>query len=147
MTMARKEPSSAALYAARLAKAYPALSAYSAASLAHELCSIERAQRRHAERACSGADGGYVRRRHASIERDGMDRVGMLLIEHDPVAEERAGKRVAGRVRAWQGNLRNLVVDTIGASIPKEHGVEITLEHDPRGSVLLVRLPGEADAS
>lgn len=55
------EPKPAALLAARIAKSYPTLSAYSAATLAEELCRIERAQHRHAERCCNGEDGGYVK--------------------------------------------------------------------------------------
>ena len=43
--MSTREPSAAAILAARIAKAYPSLSAYSAALLADELCRIERAQR------------------------------------------------------------------------------------------------------
>lgn len=139
-----KEPSDAAMFAARLAKAYPTLSAYSAASLAHELCAIERAQRRHAERACSGEDGGYTKRMVTG--RSGVaSEWNSYAIVHDPVAEERAAKRVAGRVLSWACK----VASRQGLSFDdaKQIAQIVTLEHDPSGRVLLLQLPGEADAS
>lgn len=168
--MARKEPSSAALYAARLAKAYPTLSAYSAASLARELCSIERAQRTHATRQCNGPrdplDGpncpaGYVKLRPLNKGETADRRLcpaGMTW-EHDPVAGERAGRRIARQVNAWRRKLATLhqhayepprrpqsVHDGIVAAKAAELST-ITLQDDPRGRVLLLQLPGEADAS
>ncbi len=97
--MAKREPSGEALLSARLARAYPTLSAYSAARLAQELCSIERAQRRHAERCCSGEDGGYVRIRALGRDDDNAGRP--IVREHDPEAEARAEKRIAAKVAAW----------------------------------------------
>ena len=87
--MTTKKTRGEAVLAARLAKAYPSLSAYSAATLAEELCHIERAQRRHAERCCSGEVGGYVKR---------GDR---MRWEHDPDAERKAGERIERKVRTW----------------------------------------------
>lgn len=136
-----KEPQDATLLAARIARAYPALSAYSAATLAEELCRIERMQRRHAERCCSGSDGGYVRWRSLAREDDnaGSPRV----LEHDPVAEERAGKRIDRHVSAWVDTLAERQTGNRGAITAAPL---IELEGDPRGAVLKVRLPGEAEA-
>lgn len=141
--MARKEPSDAAMIAARLAKAYPSLSAYSAASLAHELCSIEKAQRRHAERCCSGEDGGYVKRGRPITGYGAMGANARTCAVHDPVAEERAGKRVEQQRERWTGKL----IDLLRGDRSGQGFVNVTLQDDPRGRVLLLQLPGEADAS
>lgn len=144
----KREPSDAALYAARLARAFPILSTYSAASLAEDLCRIERAQRRHAERCCSGADGGYVRR-VAAVLKGGPSHG--TLVEHDPDAEARAGERIKRRVAVWRSRLLDLqaggkALDPLTQRrLWSEHEVE--LEGDPRGPVLLLRLPGEAEPS
>lgn len=131
-----REPKSPTVLAARLARAYPMLSAYSAACLAEELCSIERAQRRHAERCCSGADGGYVRWIRGLSEGDNI----VHRPIHDPDAEERARKRVRDRCSRWVGAV------TVRASVCFDDGPKVTLQGDPRGAVLTVRLPGEAEA-
>lgn len=151
-----REPSPAALYAARLARAYHSLSAYSAASLAHELDAIERAQHRHAERCCSGEDGGYVK----PGKIDGKDYVfkpGRAMaspcLVHDPEAEARVGERIARRVGRWRDRLCHLA--TTGQHAPNgiamaeaqakvNDGNRVTLQDDPRGRVLLLQLPGEA---
>lgn len=164
--MSTREPSAAAIIAARIAKAYPSLSAYSAASLADELCRIERAQHRHAERCCSGADGGYVRKRDfAKIAVfDGKaprgttewrkDSSGRWEVEHDPAAEKRAARRVERRIERWCLNLAecrhpHLVGDARSMAIATAacmHRAVVTTQGDPRGAVLLVRFPGETEA-
>jgi hypothetical protein len=146
--MSRREPPGVAMLAARLARAFTALSAYSAAVLATELCAIERAQRRHAERCCCGEDGGYVRivGRCAGCGEDwpcSVDgnraayRPDIAAAHHyasrrvhDPEAEERAGKRIQRRLQRLQ----------------ELHSFGAILEHDPRGRVLLIQLPGDAEA-
>lgn len=132
--MSRREPSDVAILAARIMRAWPSLSPYSCASLADELCAIERAQRRHAERCCSGADGGYVKRGRP-ITGYGVNAT--TVATHDPEAEQRAGDRIKGRVRGWL------------ASVPEALACVATIElqNDPRGRVLLLRLPGEQEAS
>lgn len=150
--MSRKEPAPVAILSARIMRAYPSLSAYSAASLATELCAIERAQHRHAERCCSGADGGYVRKHKVtalvgigdSLRRDDM--------EHDPVAEERADHRIETTLGRWRLHLASLVASSLGHDIVamSEHDIMATAaplwtdrEGDPRGCVLKVQFPGE----
>lgn len=133
--MTTKEPSGAAQLAARLARAYPSLSAYSSATLAEELCAIERAQRRHAERCCSGEDGGYVRLRNPQF--------GMVSREHDPDAEARAEKRIQHRRNEWLHRLQERTSSPLPMGMC---GVSITLQDDPRGPVLLLQLPGEGEA-
>lgn len=135
--MTIKEPKAATMLAARLARAYPSLSAYSAATLAEELCAIERAQRRHAERCCSGEDGGYVRRV--------LHPLTPPTVEHDPGAEERAGKRIDRRCSRWLARLGDLCGCNEGLADDPTSDM-IDLEGDPRGAVLKVRLPGEAEA-
>jgi hypothetical protein len=151
--MRHKEPPPVAILAARLMRAYPSLSPYSAASLAVELCAIERAQHRHAERQCSGEDGGYVKLRNRTPERDGplalAGRLGGLVAEHDPVAEERAGERIARRVFRWKANVWDRAIGPAPGDPAGTSGVvvcDITLHGDPRGAVLKLRLPGEAEA-
>lgn len=142
-----KEPKSATMLSARLARAYPSLSAYSAATLAEELCRIERAQHRHAERCCSGADGGYTQ----TIWRTDDEGRNVATQIHDPDAEARAGVRIYERFRKWKQRLAGL------GGIAKREGLEaqpletltgssVELTLDPRGAVLKVRLPGEAEA-
>lgn len=122
-----KEPTDQAMLAARLARAYPALSPYSAASLAVELCRIERAQRRHAERCCSGEDGGYV------------TWFGSKLV-HDPNKQDREARRVQTSCTKWIGQV------CARAVVAFDDGPQVTLQGDPRGPVLLVRLPSEPEA-
>lgn len=136
-----REPSPATLYAARLARAYPSLSSYSAASLAHELHAIERAQHRHAERCCSGEDGGYTKWERPS-------KGAALLKVHDPEAEARAERRISLRLRAWQAEICNRQIDSIDGTdkpLPTFDLALVTLHYDPRGRVLLLQLPGEAE--
>lgn len=158
-----KEPTDEALVAARLARAFPALLAYSAAGMAVELCGIERAQRRHAERCCNGEDGGYVRIRPLG------NAGGPIVREHDPDAEERAAKRIDAQVDKWTNRLGELLVSAAGRPLPihirgnaagdkRRRGeamadvrmavsdVVVDLQGDPRGAVLLLRLPGDAEA-
>lgn len=145
--MTRREPSDDAVLSARLMRAYPSLSPYSAASLATELCAIERVQRRHAERCCSGEDGGYVQ---LVVKDRGMHdgyRCHRTVAEHDPDAERRAGERIERKVEAWKSDLRGRLIATHGYYSPQEHGYAIELQGDPRGRVLLLRLPGETEAS
>lgn len=112
-----REPKWSTGMAAMLARRCPRLSPYAAAVLAEELGRIERAQHRHAERCCSGEDGGYVR-----YDAERKCRV------HDPEAEERAGERIRRRL---QRALRRFEV---GA-------VRCELLGDPRGAVLTVEFP------
>lgn len=141
-----KEPAPVAILAARLQRAYPSLSPYSAASLAEELSRIERAQRRHAERCCSGADGGYVRKRKVVALAGIADPLRRDDVEHDPAAEQRAGKRLETRVVRWVNRLvayhDNGPVNTLPVA---DRNPTIELQGDPRGPVLLVQLPGETE--
>jgi hypothetical protein len=132
----RTDPAPVAILAARIMRAYPSLLPFSAASLATELCAIERAQRKHAERCCSGADGGYVKHR--------LGAQGWVTV-HNPDAEERAGERIAQRVTAWGD--RCLELWSKGNPRTAWNRPTIELQGDPRGHVLLVRLPGETEAS
>lgn len=136
-----KEPKAATMLSARLARAYPSLSAYSAATLAEELCAIERAQRRHAERCCSGVDGGYVK----TIFRVADDGSFVTSQIHDPDAEERAGKRIDWRCSRWLARLGELCGCNEGLADDPTSDM-IDLDGDPRGAVLKIRLPGEAEA-
>lgn len=140
--MTRREPPDVAILAARIMRAWPALSPFSCASLADDLCSIERAQRRHAERCCSGADGGYVRR--VGVAWLGTSRTGRASLEHDPEAEQRAGERIGRRIAAWRNRVADLHPPTRDA-VPMlwVADCDIELQHDPRGPVLLLRLPQE----
>ena len=152
--MATRDPSPVAILAARLQRAYPALSPYSAASLAEDLARIERAQRRHAERCCSGADGGYVK--HAPLPHN--CNMGPILV-HDPIAEERAGRRIVSALTRWKTEVSHRLVPAgIGApdgSFYREDMIRhasdlssrIELHGDPRGPVLKLRLPGETEAT
>ena len=154
--MSTREPNPVAILAARIMRAYPSLSPYSAASLAEELAAIERAQRRHAERCCSGADGGYVRRIIPAAARafGCVTTPGGTYVEHDPNAEQRAGQRIERMVERWCINLAecrhpNLIGDARSMAIATAacmHRSIVTTQGDPRGPVLLVRLPGEAEA-
>lgn len=149
-----KEPASATVLAARIQRAYPTLSPYSAATLAEELCRIERAQRRHAERCCSGEDGGYVKRVRSEMhhKQDALDaRMGRAAplaatIIHDPEAERRAGERIGNALERWR-SLRTLFM---GFGMPRDaiapEQPVIELDGDPRGAVLKVRFPGESEA-
>lgn len=167
--MTTKEPKDAVILAARIARAYPSLSAYSSATLAEQLCAIERMQRRHAERQCSGADGGYTKlrsqeeRNRAFYEARAQGRpcaTRECLVEHDPEAEERAGKRIANKAARWLHTLKDrgtffewtisnpdLLFKHRDHKADTWHRCTIELQHDPRGAVLLVRLPGETEAS
>jgi hypothetical protein len=124
-----------------MARAFPSLSTYSAAVLAGELVTIERAQRRHAERCCSGADGGYVR-----VQLDKRATAcGTDVLVHDQDAEDRAGKRIYKRALAW----RERIIahhDQRGGTLYKTSDIDVHLHGDPRGCVLTVRLPGEGGA-
>ena len=111
-------------YAARLARAYPNLSSYAAASLATELDAIERAQHRHAERCCSGADGGYVTFNGGRPEPT-----------HDADAEMRAGNRIDRRLAKWTERL---------AELSDGGTATIELRNYPRGRVLVATFAGEA---
>ena len=153
--MATRDPSPVAILAARLQRAYPALSPYSAASLAEDLGKIERAQRRHAERCCNGADGGYV----VAVRNGWGGSKPQVTIEHDPVAEERAGRRIVSALTRWKTEVSHRLVPAgIGApdgSFYREdmirHASELSsrieLHGDPRGPVLKIRLPGETEAA
>lgn len=120
-------------YAARIARAYPKILPMRCASLACALAKIERAQHRHAERACCGEDGGYVR---AIPGRPiGMGVYTKHNVEHDPAAEERARNRVVLAATRWG----HAVGDAGGSgTLPR-----VVLYYDPRGCVLDLRLPGE----
>jgi hypothetical protein len=128
----KHEPQPVAILAARIMRAYPSLSAYSAASLATELCAIERAQQRHAERCCNGADGGYTRRVTSMLGSK------LATVEHDPDAEQRAGALVWHKVGNWLRRCGEL-------SGTHPNSSTIRLQDDPRGRVLLLQLPGEAE--
>jgi hypothetical protein len=154
-----KDPQDATVLTVRLARAFPSLSVYSSATLAESLCGIERAQRRHAERCCSGESGGYVQWHR---EPKGAPwPVGMChpaVARHDPEAEERAGQRIARKVAQWLRRLGELHPDNafvldagrlqVKAGVAWREtvaDVRIELQHDPRGAVMLLRLPGEAE--
>lgn len=139
--MSTHEPAPVAILAARIMRAYPSLSPYSAASLATELSAIERAQRRHAERCCSGEDGGYVMRA-SGVHLARRSRTGTVIV-HDPDAEQRAGQRIAQQAVNWNVRLHELLG---GGPLVVNNCPKIELQGDPRGPVLLVRLPGEAEA-
>ena len=149
--MSTREPNPVAILAARIMRAYPSLSPYSAASLAEELAAIERAQRRHAERCCSGADGGYVKRGRP-ITGYGVNAITCAI--HNPDAEKRAARRVERRIERWCLNLAecrhpHLVGDARSMAIATAacmHRAVVTTQGDPRGPVLLVRFPGETEA-
>lgn len=126
------------------ARAYPSLSSYSAATMAEELCRIERAQRLHATRCCSGADGGYVRRTWET-NCDGVPNCENT--RHDPEAEERAAARIDKRIADWLRRLRLRCLLELRGGNAGDATVSIELQHDPRGRVLLIRLPGEAEPS
>lgn len=137
--MTRRDPPDVAILAARLARAYHAsLSSYSCASLSVELCAIERAQRRHAERSCNGDYDRSPDPRHVASNIE----VG--------IAEQRAGERIARRIKEWQKRRKGLLDLTgkVGADAARWDlpDVPITLQGDPRGPVLLLRLPGEPEA-
>jgi hypothetical protein len=150
-----KEPPGVAILAARLQRAYPALNPYQCANLAVDLCAIERAQHRHAERQCSGADGGYVRRKdfaklavfdgkepRGTTEWHRDPGSGRWIVEHDPEAEERAEERIAKRVAQWRTQLGE-----IAGPISRDWSdFNIERQGDPRGAVLLLQLPGESEA-
>lgn len=150
-----RDPSPVAILAARLQRAYPALSPYSAASLAEDLAKIERAQRRHAERCGSGEDGGYVRLK----THDEHAKSPSTYVVHDPVAEERAGQRIVSALTRWKTEVSHRLVPAgIGApdgSFYREDMIRhasdlssrIELHGDPRGPVLKIRLPGEDEAT
>lgn len=140
-----REPSPVAVLAARLQRAWPSLSCYSCAALADELHRIERAQRRHAERCCSGEDGGYVRPKKGPAPDGCQPR---CWVDHDPEAENRAGERIARRLASWHRRIEELAGRRVGAGKTGGHLVErpeSELCGDPRGAVLLLRLPGEPD--
>ena len=132
--MTHREPPDVAILAARIMRAYPSLSAYSAASLAAELCAIERAQRRHAERCCN-AD---YRKPGKPIT--GYGRNATACAVHDPAAEERVGARIARQRSRWYAR-----AEEWGATVNGRTSIE--LRDDPRGRVLLAHFPGEAEAS
>lgn len=141
--MSRREPPDVAILAARLMRAWPSLSPYSCAHLATELCAIERAQRRHAERQCNGEDGGYVRAVNVAW-------LGGRRVEHNPEAEQRAGNRIARRVFRWKEEAWKRAIGKAAGDPAGTSGImvcDIELQGDPRGSVLLLRLPGEKEAS
>jgi hypothetical protein len=127
-----------AVMSARIARAYPLLNPNQAALLAKELCAIERAQRRHAVRVRRGKDGVRECREFAPG-------CAIPVVEHDPETEERAGKRIEQRVQRWYARVDSLTP-------PKTErdplfACNVDLQGDPRGRVLLVRFPGEAEAS
>jgi len=144
---AHREPPNVAILSARIARAFPTLSAYSAATLADDLGRIERAQHRHAERCCNGSDGGYVK-----LQLDKRPSAhGTDVLIHDPAAEERAGKRIERSVLKWKARVQTLVLgDDADPVTVRQYCYAgapcVELQHDPRGHVLLLRLPGEAEA-
>lgn len=152
-----RDPSPVAILAARLQRAYPALSPYSAASLAGDLAKIERAQRRHAERCCGGADDGYTRLKTQAelgyVKNAGTDP--SFYVVHDPAAEERAGRRIVSALTRWKNKATELSFTpshvaknaaAIGAA-RQRHRPTVELQGDPRGAVLKIRLPGETEAT
>lgn len=147
-----REPSPVAILAARLMRAYPTLSPYSCASLAEELQAIERAQRMHAERRCNGpreAKGdvpGYVRLVPFNGTFPDTRAPRGMTWQHDPDAERKAGERIDLRCSRWLARLGELCGCNEGkADDPTSDMIE--LRGDPRGCVLLLRLPGETEAS
>lgn len=121
-----REPRSESLLAARIQKAFPALSAYSAATLAEELCRIERAQRRHAERCCNVPD--------YDTENDG-----------DPA--HRTDERIARRVFRWRQRIGEMLNPCNPGETCVRTDLHVKRDYDPRGAVLLLQLPGETEAS
>lgn len=139
--MTRREPPDVAILSARLARAYPTLSPYSAAALACELESIERAQRRHATRQCNG---DY-------LAQGATRRIGGRPLAYDE--KQRAGERIERRILRWRVDLGRLLaaarredVDAMSAYEILAHAdAAIELQDDPRGPVLLLRLPNETE--
>ena len=113
-----------------------------------------RMQRRHAERCCSGSDGGYVKRERMVLSQAGGHQ--QLVAVHDTDAEERAGKRIHNALVKWHVHLLDFAGNLSGVMYPAETisepssltggDIAVALEGDPRGAVLKVRLPGEAEA-
>jgi hypothetical protein len=152
-----RDPQPAAVLSARIAKAYPSLSAYSAAFFAEELLRIERAQRTHATRRCNGPRD--VRRTPECGEVFGYCKLVPLPAGRspnpcapkgtdwtsDPVSEERAGERIAKRIAKW----REQIHERSGArdfEAPSGMDCFVELQGDPSGCVLKLRLPGETEA-
>jgi len=135
----RASPNTVAIIAARIMRAYPSLSPYSAASLATELCAIERAQRRHAERCCNGDYDRSPNPKHVASN-----------IEQG-IAEREAERRIDVKLYGWCVKLCRLLYPETGDG-KRDLGIQsdaardmIELQGDPRGAVLLLRLPGEAE--
>jgi len=117
--MRHREPSDVAVMAARVARAYPTLSPYSAARIAVEFCAIERMTKLHAERQCNDAD--Y--------------QVGMVRWRRARSAIENSLLRLQTQLQDWNA------VDSRGVVVlpTTETG------GDPRGATFKVRLPGEKE--
>jgi len=124
--MKHREPSDVAVMAARVARAYPTLSPYSAARIATDFCAIERMTKLHAERQCNDAD-------YQSDDGDGEP---MPRFDRGVSRILNAIQRVATQMGEWG------VVATDGYRDPP-----FTYEHggDPRGATFKVRLPGEKE--
>lgn len=126
MTTKTKEPADVLLLAARIAKAFPKMSAYSSAYHAQKLDALERAWHRHCEHCCSGEDGGYRK-----WSGNGW--------RYDPVAEERKDAKLREAIKS--------AIDAIDATSPGLGGIDYELQGDPRGRVMLLRFPGESEAT
>lgn len=157
--MTKQATKDAAELAARMARAFPSLGVLWCADKALELCAIERAQRTHAERCGNGPPDvrrkpergelfGYVKLVPLPHGRSVDDTApkGMTWTD-DHEAQERAAKRIERLVAAWCESVRldrGLGVGNRLAS--PAHRPSVSLEGDPRGAVLKVRLPGESEA-
>lgn len=109
MSRIQTDPREVAEMAARLVRAYPQLSCYSASELAVEIYAVERAARRDAIRACNGE--------FASTE-----------------DEQRSEGRVQLRCAKWIYHLATLVGSPVGVSLIPEgdpRGCVLQLHHLP----------------
>lgn len=144
---AKREPPDVAILAARLMRAFPALSPYSAASLADELERIESANRRHAERGCNGSPDvrrrpergelfGYVKLAPLPAGRspDPTAPAGQTWVD-DPESKERAARLLKARVGRWLDRCSEL------ADIDRASGPLVQFDF----VLLKLRLPNESE--
>lgn len=120
----------AAELAARLARAYPRINVGGCARGAEAIMQAERKARRHAERCCSGEDGGYTRWNSGRVV-------------HDPDKEARYGGFVRRDVLAA---LRLVESWSQGRAYVDDSTIPpCVVEGDPRGPVLRIKFPGEPE--
>jgi len=128
--LAPRDAGPAAALAARLARAYPNLPPYAAARLAEAFVRVGKAQATHAVRLCNGPpDGTKGPHGYAKWVAGGW--------QHDPAAGEAVAVRIRKRL---SGVLHWLCV---WAEV--ESGPGVTLDGDPRGHVMHIKLPGDRE--